>query len=139
MALTVPLPGEILMLQYILGMKSVNTTMTASSTQGVVLKLYSNDPSISNSSVIGDFTECTSAGYHAFTLVSSSWTTVQSFGITTGVYSQQTFIFTTDAISYGYFAVDTLNNLLWAERYSGAPYNISGSGNISISSRISLA
>ncbi len=141
MALTVPLvSGEFLMLQYILGMKSINTTMTASSTQGPVLHLYSNDPSINNSTVVGDLTEVSATGYAPKTCISSGWTTVQSVGISTGLYSMQTFTFSTGPASiYGYWVSDTTGALLWAERMSGAPFVISTSGTISISLRISLA
>lgn len=143
MALTVPLvSGEFLMLQYILGMKSINTSMSASSTQGPVLHLYSNDVTVNNSTVIGSITECTSSGYAPITLVSTNWTTTQSnpSGITTGVYSQQTFTFNTNAVSYGYYVTDTLNNLLWLERFSGAPFSIpDGGGTIAITTKITLA
>lgn len=147
MALTVPyVAGEYLMLQYILGMASIQAAFTASGSSGPVLHLYSNDPSISQASVLSGVTECTSSGYAAVTLVSSSWTTTQVANITTGVYSQQTFTFNTNAVSYGYYVTDATNansgrgNLLWVERFSGAPFSIpDGGGSISISSRITLA
>lgn len=143
MALTVPLvSGEFLMLQYILGMKSVNTSLTASSTQGPVLHLYSNDATVNNSTVIGSLTECTSSGYAPITLVSSNWTTTQTnpSGITTGLYSQQTFTFNTNAVAFGYWMSDTLGNLLLLERFSGAPFSLpDGGGSIAISARVTLA
>ncbi len=143
MALTVPLvSGEFLMLQYILGLKSINTSMTASSTQGPVLHLYSNDPTINNSTVIGSVNEVTSAGYAPITMVSTNWTTSQTMpsGITTGLYSQQTFTLNTNAVSFGYYVTDTLGALQWLERFSGAPFSLpDGGGSISISPRITLA
>lgn len=147
MALTVPLvAGEYLMLQYILGLSSVNTSFTPSSSNGPVLHLYSNDPSIGNSTIISQLTECTSAGYAPITLVSTSWTTTQLSGVTTGVYSAQTFNFTTNAVAYGYYVTDCTSantgrgNLLWLERFTGAPFSIpDNGGNIQISSKITLA
>ena len=145
MALTVPATsGEFLMLQYILGLASVNSSFTASSVNGPVLHLYAND--ISNSGGIGintvitDIIQCTSTGYAPITLTSNAWTTVQAGSITTGVYSQVTFNFSTNAVSYGYYVTDTSNNLLWLERFTGAPFSIpTGGGTIAITSKITLA
>lgn len=134
--------GEILMLQYILGLASVKTGFTASSTNGPVLKLFANDPvgGVTNSTVVGNLIECTSAGYAAITLVSSGWTVAQPGGVTTGSYAQQTFTFNTNAVSYGYYVTDTTGNLLWVERFSGAPFSIpDGGGTIAITSKITLA
>lgn len=147
MALTVPfVAGEYLMLQYILGLASVNNTFTASSTNGPVLHLYANDPAIGQTTVLSQLTECTSSGYAPITLVSTSWTTTQVSNITTGVYSQQTFTFNTNAVAFGYYVTDatTANtnrgNLLWVERFSGAPFSIpDGGGTIAITSKITLA
>ena len=141
MPLTVPLvSGEFLMLQYILGLASIKVGFTASTSNGPVMHLYSNDPTINNSTIIGSLTECTSSGYAPITLVSSNWTTTQAGSISTGVYSQQTFTFNTNGVSYGYYITDTLNNLLWVERFSGAPFSLpDGGGSVSISPRITLA
>jgi hypothetical protein len=143
MALTVPLvSGEFLMLQYILGMNSINTSMNASSSQGPVLHLFSQTTAVSNTSTINQMTECTSSGYAPITLVSTNWTTTQTnpAGITTGVYSQQTFTFNTNAVAWGYYVTDTLNNLLWLEQFQGAPFSIpDGGGTIAITSKITLA
>jgi hypothetical protein len=141
MPLTVPLQlGEILMLQYILGLASIKTGFTASSTNGPVLKLYATDTSVSDNTLISNLTECTSNGYAPITLVSNAWTVGQSGGVTTGSYAQQTFSFNTNAVSYGYYVTDTLGNLLWLERFSGAPFSIpDGGGTIAITSKITLA
>jgi hypothetical protein len=73
--------------------------------------------------------------------VGSSWTTTQVAGTTTAVYSEQTFTFTTAVTVYGYY-VTTIGGspeLLWLERFSGAPFILpSGGGQIAISARISL-
>lgn len=123
--------GEILLLQYIVGMVNAGHP---------VLHLYSNDITPSDSTVIGDLTQVSTAtGYAAKTLLSSNWTTTQSSGVTTAVYSEQTFTFTTNATAYGYYFTDTSNNLLWLERFSGAPFEIpDGGGVISITSKLSL-
>lgn len=117
MALVVPdVRGEILLLQYIVGMVSAGHP---------VLHLFANDVTPSDSTVLGDLTEVgTATGYAAKTLTSSNWTTIQSAGVTTAVYSEQTFTFTTDATAYGYYVTNTLGDLLWIERFSGAPFDI---------------
>lgn len=132
MALVVPdSRGEILMLQYIVGLVDAGNP---------VLHLYGNDVSPTDSTVIGDLTECTSSGYAAITLVSSNWTTTQLSGVTTAVYSERTFSFNTAATTYGYYVTNTEGNLMWLERFSGAPFDIpDGGGSISITSKLTLS
>lgn len=133
MALVVPdQKGEILLLQYIVGMVNADNP---------VLHLYANDVTPSDSSILTDLTEVsTSKGYAAITLLSNNWTTTQSSGVTTAVYSEQTFTFTTDATAYGYYVTDESNNLLWLERFSGAPFDIpDGGGTVSITAKLTLS
>lgn len=124
--------GEILLLQYIVGMVNADNP---------VLHLFSNDVTPSDSTVLGDLTQVsTSTGYAAKTLLSNNWTTTQSGGVTTAVYSEQTFTFTTDATAYGYYVTDESNNLLWLERFSGAPFDLpDGGGTISITTKLTLS
>lgn len=132
MALVVPdQKGEILLLQYIVGMVDADNP---------VLHLYANDITPSDSTVIGDLVEVsTSKGYAAITLASNNWTTVQASGITTAVFSEQVVSFTTDATAYGYYITDESNNLIWLERFPGAPYDIpDGGGTISIFAKLAL-
>jgi hypothetical protein len=132
MSLVVPdIHGEILMLQYITGLVDAGNP---------VMHLYSNDLTPSDSTVIGDITEVsTLTGYRAVTLVSSNWTTTQASGITTAVYSEKTFTFTTGATAYGYYVTTTANQLLWLERFSGAPFSLpSGGGSISVEPKLTL-
>jgi hypothetical protein len=133
MALVVPdQKGEILLLQYIVGMVNADNP---------VLHLYANDVTPSDSTVIADLTEVAgSTGYNAITLLSQNWTTTQSGGVTTAVYSEQTFAFTTDATAYGYYVTNESNQLLWLERFSGAPFDIpDGGGTISITNKLTLS
>ena len=108
--------GEILLLQYIVGMTLADNP---------VLHLYSNNLTPSDSTQIGNLTEvATLTGYDAITLLSANWTTGQTGGVTTAVYSEQTFAFATDATAYGYYVTDESDQLLWLERFSGAPFEI---------------
>jgi hypothetical protein len=127
--------GEILMLQYIVGLAEAGNP---------VLHLYGNlNPNPANdptdSTVVSDLTECTSAGYTPITLVSNQWTVQQTGGVTTAVYSEQTFNFTTAARVYGYFITDTAGHLLWLEKFPTAPYDVPiDGGSISVLPELSL-
>jgi len=108
-----------------------------------VLHLYSNDltpdDTTPNEGSSGGPTESVEAGYAAVTLTSSTWTTTQASGVTTAVYSGVTFSFTTGAGPYGYYVTDISNNLLWVERFSGAPFTLPDSGgDIAITPKITL-
>lgn len=133
MSLNVPNTAEIIMLQYILGLTSPGNK---------ILRLYKNDPSISDSTVLGGLTECTEAGYAPVTLYSISWTISQDMsGVTTALYSEMPFNFTTGATVYGYYITSAVGgNLLWVERFSGAPYQLpaSGGGQIGVEARTTL-
>lgn len=124
--------GEILLLQYIVGMVNADNP---------VLHLYANDVAPSDSTVLTDLTEVAGGtGYHAITLLSNQWTTTQVAGVTTAVYSEQTFAFSTLATAYGYYVTNASNRLLWLERFSGAPFGIpDGGGTISITSKLTLS
>lgn len=124
--------GEFLLLQYIVGMVAAGHP---------VLHLYANNVTPTDSSVLGDLTEvATSTGYAAITLTSSQWTTTQSSGVTTAIFSERTFTFGTVATTYGYYVTDTSGNLLWLERFSGAPFQIpDGGGTVSITTKLTLS
>lgn len=117
MTLVCPNVGEIILLQYIVGLVDAGNP---------VLHLYGNDVTPNDSSIMGDLTECTSTGYAPITLASAGWTVAQDgvTGVTTVQYSEMSFSFSTAARAYGYFVTDTSNNLLWLERFTGAPYDI---------------
>lgn len=130
MALVCPDVGEILMLQYIVNMVSPDNR---------ILRLFKNDVTPSDSTTVGGLTQADQAGYAPITLTGSNWTTTQSIGVTTAVYSEQTFTFTTGATIYGYYVVTTAGNMLWLERFSGAPFQLpDGGGQISITPRLGL-
>lgn len=124
--------GEILMLQYIVGMVNADNP---------VIHLYANDHTPSDSTVIGDLTEvATATGYAPVTLLSTNWTTTQSSGVTTAIYSEQTFTFTTAATSYGYYITNESNQLLWLEKFGTGTFAIpEGGGSISIEAKLVLS
>jgi len=120
MALNVPDAGENLILEMI-------TNKTAA--QNLVLKLYKNNITPSDTDTAGTYTEATFPGYSAITLTGASWGTASSGTISYG--AQQTFTCTgtsTDDI-YGYYVVQTTSGtILYSERDASAPIAIRVNG-----------
>ncbi len=87
----------------------------------VELRLYTNDKTPAYTDVLGNYTESAAAGYAGLTLTGSSWTVATSSGTTVANYAQQTFSYTTSESVYGYYVTRIgKNEVLWAERFSGA-------------------
>lgn len=98
-------------------------------TENLVLRLYSNDVTPSETSTAGTFTEASGSGYAAKTLTGASWT-VSGTSPTAITYAEQTFAFT-GALGnvYGYYYTRaSTGDLIAAERFSGAPQNIQYNG-----------
>ncbi len=131
MSLTVTLTSEIILLQYIMGLTEPGNK---------ILHLYKNNATVSHATTIGSLTESTEAGYAPITLYSISWTIAQDMsGVTTAIYSEMPFNFTTGATVYGYYVTDTLGNLLWVEQFSGAPYQLpTTGGQIAVEAEVTL-
>ena len=95
-------------------------------TESLILKLYSNDLTPEDDDVAELYTEVTGNGYTAKGL------SVASLSVAAGsaVYPQQTWTFTGAAGSiYGYYVVlATSGDLIFAERFSGAPYTVATNG-----------
>ena len=120
MSLLVPDVGEVLLLEY-----ALNKTEPTE----VKLKIYTNDYTPVEGSVVGDFTEATAAGYAAIELAGASWTIASSVGVTTASYAQQTETFTAASTNYGYYITNNGGTqVLWAERFSDAPHTIPAGG-----------
>lgn len=138
MPLVVPNLGEVRLLKYIVN----NISPT-----NLVLHLYTNDVDLSTEEFkaggdggTSSFTEVTAAGYTAVTLTGSSWTVSTSSGITSAVYNSSiTFSFTTGVDVYGYYVTNTSDQILWAEKFPGAPFTLpSTGGDIAIRPQIQL-
>ncbi len=121
MALLVPDVGEVLLLSY-----SLNKITPG---DDVKLKLFKNDISPAEDTVVGDFTEADTAGYSAISLAKADWTIATVTGTTTAEQPQKTFTLTGAGSHYGYYITDTAGTgLLWAERFSDAPHTIPSGG-----------
>src|SRR5687768_10807464 len=120
MALVFPDVGENLALEMI-------TNKTAA--QNLVLRLYTNNVTPGESDTAGTYTEASGGGYSAITLTGSSWGAASAGSI---AYAQQTFTFSSvpgTATMYGYFVTQaTSGTLLYAERFTGAPFTIANAG-----------
>ena len=105
-----------------------------------VLHLYNHDYPPTEADTASDYTEPTEDNYAAITLTGASWTVSTSGGgVTTASYSEQTFTFVTNVDIYGYFVTNTSGSLLWAEEFTGSPFQLPDQGGqIAISPRISL-
>jgi len=120
MALNFPDVGENLALAMI-----VNKTAA----ENLVLRLYKNNITPSDTDTAGTYTEATFPGYAAITLTGASWGAPSGGTITYG--AQQTFTCSgtsTDDI-YGYYVTQaTSGTLLYSERDGAAPFAVRNSG-----------
>ena len=132
MSLVVPNQGELIILQYM-----VNNTPAGD----LILHLYKNDQALAEDTVIGNLTESTEDGYAEQTLAGGSWSTaLVSTNTATASHVEKTFTFTAAATVYGYYVTDNSKaTLLWAERFSGAPFVLpTGGGTIAITPKVTL-
>lgn len=131
MAINVPDVGENLALEMI-----VNKTAP----QNLVLKLYSNNITPSDTDTAGTYTECTFTGYAAITLTGASWGAASGGSI---AYAQQTFTCSGAGSEnvYGYYVVQVSSGtLLYSERGAGVPFVITTVGdNVKITPTITAS
>lgn len=126
----VPNISELLLLKYILN------NVAASN---VKLKLFSNNVTLSETSVLADFTEVTDVSYSQKILLGANWSFATTSGVSTATYPDQTFNFTLSTIVYGIYVTNNAESaLLWAEKFPAAPVTISALGNLVVTPTISL-
>lgn len=119
MALNFPDVGENLALEMI-------TNKTAP--QNLVLKLYKNNITPSDTDTAATYTEADFTGYSAITLTGASWGAASGGTI---AYAQQTFTCSGASSNsiYGYFVIQTTSTvLLYSERDASAPFTVAVSG-----------
>lgn len=95
------------------------------------LRLFENNYTPVEASVVGDFTEATFSGYAAITLTGASWT-LTTADPAVADYAQQTFTASAAGNSvYGYYVTNNAGTvLMWAERFTDGPYTITGNGDV---------
>lgn len=118
MALQITTTGKEVVLKYLVG--------NIASTEGLKLKLYTNNytPTPSSSSV--DFTEASGGGYAEKTLSTTAW--VFSNGIATCPPQLWTFTGSVGNIFGFYLVRASTGDVIAAERFTGGPYNVSNNG-----------
>jgi hypothetical protein len=135
MALVVPNIGETALLKKMFNQEQTTT---------LLLKLYYNDATPNAFSTLSSFSECgfsgdpptpngSFPGYTNATITNSNWVVATPVGATYAEagYGEQTFTFnayTSAQTVFGYYVTDTLNNLLWAERFTNAPFTLPPAG-----------
>lgn len=138
MSLVVPNEADLQMLKFV-----VNYVATDGGTPPAggdrLLRLYTNNVSPGKSTVIGDLTEATEAGYSAITLTGTSWTIATSLGVNSATYALQTFTFSEAVTAYGYYVTTQDDELLWVERFSDGPYVLSSDGgNMAVTPKVNF-
>lgn len=120
MALNFPDTGENLSLEMI-------TNKTAP--QNLVLRLYQNNITPSDTDTAGTYTEATFTGYAAITLTGANWNAASAGTITYN--AQQTFTCSGASSNniYGYYVTQATSGiLLYSERDASAPFAIANTG-----------
>lgn len=122
MALLVPDRGERSVLELVTNKRAV---------ENLLLKLFVNNVTPAESDTAASYTEMSTQGYAAKTLVGADWT-VTGGAPSDATASLQTWTFDgTGGLTqvYGYFLVGVTSGLLWwAERFSDGPYPIANNG-----------
>lgn len=118
MTLLAPQDGEVIALKALL-----NNTAG----QDQKLKLYKSNTTPANTDTAATYTESTFTGYAQASLSGASWSFTAA-NPSHADYAQQTFTSSANQTlenAYGYFVVQTTSGkILWAERFTGAPYAI---------------
>lgn len=98
--------------------------------QNLVLRLYSNNITPSDTDIAGTYTECTFPGYAAITLTGANWNAAAGGSISYN--AQQTFTRSSTGTAenvYGYYVTQTTSGLLvYSERDGSAPFSIANTG-----------
>ena len=119
MALVVVNNGESIALQLL--------TNKLATPENLILRLFTSNTTPAETDTAATYTEATGNGYAAITLTGASWTVS---GTTQIAYAEQTFTFT-GALGnvYGYYMTRATGaDLIYAERFTGAPFNIANNG-----------
>jgi hypothetical protein len=108
--------------------------------QNLVLRLFTNNVTPGETDLAAAYTEASGNGYAAITLTAASWSVVEG-APSEASYPEQTFTFT-GALGnvYGYYVTQaTSGKLMWAERFTGAPFNIANNGDqIKVTPKLTL-
>ena len=126
MAGVIPNEGETLMLQRVLSVNSL-------------LKLFTNDYTPDDTTVLSDMEEAAGSGYAQKTLVPGSWV-ITNPGDAQAAYAKQDFVLSGAMTVYGYYITDSpATKILAVERFSDGPYIVpAGGGTVSVTPTLNL-
>lgn len=103
------------------------------------LRLYSNDVTPSNGNTFASFVEVVGGGYARFTLTAANWSATPG-SPSVIQHPSHTFTFTGSiGFTYGYYIVDSTDQVVLAERFPGAPISIVPPLTITITPRLTMA
>lgn len=129
------------MLKYILNMVGQDGAAAPSGGERL-LRLFTNNLSPGESTALGDITEASGGvGYTPITLNGAAWTISLLSDVATGLYSEQSFGFTTRVTIYGYYVttIEGTPKLLWMEQFTNGPYQLPDiGGEIGVTPRLNL-
>lgn len=134
MALVVPNASEVIMLNYILNIDAP---------ENLSIRLYANNVIPDENSTVATFTEVANGlGYTTggISLTPGSWSVI-SGNPSQAEHTEVTWTFSGAAGNiYGYYVTrDTGGELMWAERFTNGPFNITTNGDeIKITPRLTL-
>jgi len=101
--------------------------------QNLVLRLFKSNTTPAETDTEATYTEADFTGYSSATLTGSSWST-SGTAPTQAAYAQQSFTSSAGSQNqdvYGYYVTQvTSGKLMWAERFSNAPFNIANNGDV---------
>jgi hypothetical protein len=108
---------------------ALQNLVNQSAPQTLILRLYSNNKTPTETDVATDYTEVVGYGYTSTTLTPNNFTFVEAIP-TTATYPTITYTFT-GAVGYiyGYFVTQASSgNLIFANRFTNAPIQIANDG-----------
>jgi len=119
MALVVPAVGELVFLNYIVGV--------AAGSEELILRLFKSNNQPGQTDILGDYTEANFVGYAAIQIASGDWT-VTSGSPSQAAAPQQIFTSSqnqTQQRIYGYYYTRAVSgDLVAVERFSDGPYTV---------------
>lgn len=113
-------------------------TGNISTTEILLLKLFTNNPSLSINDTVSTYIEASGGGYVYKTLSATLWAVSGNIA----AYPAQTWTFTGPVGNiYGYYVVRaTTGDLIFSEKFSGGPYNVQTNGdNISVTINLTIS
>ena len=129
--IVVPNASELVLLRYLFGIVAPGDFK---------LRVFTNNITPDENTVLGDLTEVVDATYAAITLAHGTWTLSTVGGVAVGEYPQQTFSFTSTHDLYGYYVTDSAGtNLLWVQRGSCVARLPAGGGTYLVTPRFRLS